>query len=304
MKRFKTLLQREWMQHQRGWLVLMALPIVVITVAGLFGEVHADFGEVERAGPPGALMVALATVCSIGALSLTLAWLASLLQSPGLARRDVQDRSIEFWLSLPTSHLQSLGATLLTHLLLFPWLALLVGLAGGLLASLLLVTKAFGIGAWFGLPWASLIAAFALLALRLMLGLLLASLWLSPLILGTMAASAWLKRWGVPVVVGVLVFGGLVLDKVYGNPIVWELLRTLTVKSSQALIVAERGDAAVGFTIQNQDEIGGALQQLPGWLLHDAGSALMALASPAFVGALLAGAAGFGALWLRRQRGA
>ena len=37
----------------------------------------------------------------------------------------MQDRSIEFWRSLPTSHVQSVGATGLTHLLVLPAVLLL-----------------------------------------------------------------------------------------------------------------------------------------------------------------------------------
>ncbi|MFY9510518.1 MAG: hypothetical protein WAQ05_06050 [Rubrivivax sp.] len=306
MERFKTLLLREWMQHRFGWLVLLAIPLLVIVGAGLFGQLHMelnDDGVVSDSAPP--LAIALATLMGVGGLSLVLAWGAALLQSPGLARRDVQDRSVEFWLSLPVSHTQSISATLLAHLVLWPWAALLVGMAGGLLGSLLVITKGFGLGAWFGLPWAQLLPAVAVLALRLMLGLLLATLWLAPLILGTMAASAWLKRWGVPVVVGGIVGGGLVLERVYGNPIVWDLLRSLGLHASQALMAVDRsGNGPKGLVIHDDADIGGALGLIPGWLLHDAGQALLLLASPAFVASLLLGALAFGGLWLRRARGA
>ena len=36
MKRFVTLLQREWMQHQRGWLILLALPWALVVGLGMF----------------------------------------------------------------------------------------------------------------------------------------------------------------------------------------------------------------------------------------------------------------------------
>jgi hypothetical protein len=304
MTRFKTLLLREWMQHQRGWIVLMALPLLFFVAAGLFGQMHFDLGEDGRVDAPTPLLVAVGTVAGLAVFTLMLAWLASLIQSSGLARRDVQDRSIEFWLSLPISHVQSLGATLLMHLLLVPWLALGVGLASGILVSLLIVAKGFGIGAWFALPWGTIIAAAVVLALRLMLGVLLATLWLSPLILGTMAASAWLKRWGLPVVAGTLFFGGMILDKVYGLKIVWQVLTTLSTNAGRALIAADRAPGAGGLVIQHPDDIGAVLGVLPGWALADAGHALAALASPAFVGAVLVGAAAFGLLWLRRQRGA
>jgi len=304
MQKFKTLLLREWMQHQRGWLVLLALPLLLVVGFGLFGQLHFDMedGQPDLPLPMGAW--AAATLGTAG-LTLLLAWAASLIQAPGLARRDMQDRSIEFWLSLPVSHSQSLGATLLMHLVLWPCLALLVGVAGGLLASLLIVSKLFGIGAWFSLPWGALVPALAMLVLRLMLGMVLATLWLSPLILGTMAASAWLKRWGLPVVVGGIVGGGLVLEKVYGNPIVWQTLQLLGERASQALMVADRsGGGPKGLVIHSDSDLEGVLGIVPGWLLHDAGSALAQLASPAFLAAVAVAVLAFGALWLRRQRGA
>jgi hypothetical protein len=57
----------------------------------------------------------------------------------------------------------------------------------------------------------------ALLA-RTALGLVLATLWLSPLILLTMVASAWLKRWGLPALVAALALLAGVLDKLLRQP--------------------------------------------------------------------------------------
>jgi hypothetical protein len=305
MQRFKTLLLREWMQHQRGWLIMVGLPIVLMLAGAVFGEVQLGPGDEELPAAAGPLVSALGMLVVTAGITLALAWLVTMLQSPGLARRDVQDRSIEFWLSLPASHTQSLGATLLAHLLLWPWAALLAGLGGGLLGGLLLTVKLYGAGAWLGLPWGGIVLAVLSLALRLMLGLLLATLWLAPLTLGTMVASAWLKRWGVPAVVAATLAGGLVLDKVYGNPVVWRTLQFLGERASQALIATDRsGDGPPGLAFHSAQDVDGLLGGAPGWLLHDAGVALLQLASPAFLAVLMASSLAFGALVLRRQRGA
>jgi hypothetical protein len=301
MNRFGTLMQREWMQHRTGWLVVMGLPVLIFMVAGIFGTVDIDLHDTDGNPPP--LAMALGAIAGVAALALVFSWFAALLQTPGLARRDVQDRSIEFWLSLPIAHWQSLAATLLMHLLVVPWTALLVGLAGGLIVSLPLVIKMFGAAAWFTLPWHTIALVSVAIGLRLMAGVLLATLWMSPLILGTMAASAWLKRWGVPAVIGSVAFAGLVLDKAYGNPIVWQVLGTLGDQAGRALIAADRTPGQ-GFVVDKASDLDPLLQSLPGWALHDLGQALLALASPAFVLALAGGAAGFALLWLRRQRGA
>jgi hypothetical protein len=301
MKRFTILLQREWMQHRFGWLVLMGLPTGLMLLAALFGAIHVELGEqaFDRMPPP--FVFAAGCIGASAVLTMGLVWMSSMLQSNGLARRDVQDRSIEFWLSLPASHSQSIGATLLMHLLLAPWAALLAGLAGGFLLSIVAVVRLFGIGDWLALPWGTIAATTFLLTLRVMIGLLLATLWLSPLVLGSMAASAWLKRWGLPAVVGAVVVGGTLLDRLYGNRIVWDVLHTLGTKASQAFLGADRGSTSFGIVIERNDDFAGALAAAPGWLLHDLGSALAQLASPVFLVTLMSGAGAFGLLVLRRQ---
>jgi hypothetical protein len=304
MNRFKTLLLREWMQHQRGWWVLMGLPTALLLLAALFGEIHFEVGDKLPGSMPGPVVWAAGSIAILAILTMSLAWTASMIQSPGLARRDVQDRSIEFWLSLPTSHSQSVGAMLLMHLLLVPWMALLAGLAGGLLVSVVLVVRLFGPGDWFTLPWGSIAAAMIFLTLRVMLGLLLASLWLSPLTLGVMAASAWLKRWGLPVVVGSIGIGGVVLDRLYGSRIVWDVLDTLSRNASRAFIATDRGPKSAGLAVERGEQLDSVLALAPSWLLHDLGQALLMLATPSFLATLAAGAAAFYLLVLRRQRGA
>ena len=114
MSRFSTLLQREWMQHHRGWLVLMLAPPVVALIALLLPFSSVEVGPLQ----PAELMSMASIVVTL--IVLGLAAISVLIQAPGLARRDRQDRSIEFWLSLPPSHAASIGATLLMHLLLVP----------------------------------------------------------------------------------------------------------------------------------------------------------------------------------------
>jgi len=307
MNRFNTLLQREWMQHRLGWLILMGAPLVLVLVAGLFTElgvsIEKDGDTIVRHTPVAAFQV-LACMGGMAVMTLGLAWLSALFQAPGLARRDHQDRSIEFWLSLPVGHVSSLSATLLAHLLLVLWAALGVGVLGGWLVSLLVVGKTWGVAAWFSLPWGGVIAACAALVLRVAVGILLATLWLSPLILMTMAASAWLKRWGVPLVASVLGVGGLVLDKIYGKTWVWDVLRTLFEQASTAVIVADGRGTPGGMAIHSDADSLAFIQGLPAWAMHDLGVAFQSLMAPAFAAALVVAAAGFALLLLRRQRGA
>jgi hypothetical protein len=314
MKTFKTLLKREWMQHQLGWSILMAAPLVIAVLIIVFGHSVVAFNDQtlrlgSDGGPPlpEAPVVAFAAMAAMAMVTLVLTWMSSLLQTPSLARRDQQDRSIEFWLSLPTGHVQSLAATLSAHLVLVPWLALGVGALGGILVSVLVVAKAAGLAAWFSLPWGHLLLALAALVLRTALGLLLATLWLSPLILMVMAASAWLKRWGLAVVIAAVSISGNVMERFYGSRIVWDMLKAVVMPAGNAvsLTINAGGDEGTrGFHINNASDALSLILDLPRWMVSDMATQWQGALSLSFVAALLVAACGFALLVLKRQRGA
>jgi len=303
MKTFVTLLQREWMQHKLGWTIVVFAPLVIALLVAAFAQVQLSVDEVEidrqfRRMP--ALGMVVASILGGAAITLLLAGFTAAVMTPGLARRDQQDRSIEFWLSLPTGHTPSLAAPMVAHWMLFPIAALGIGLVSGTLVSLVLVARIVGIGEWFTLPWGAVLAASVAAALRVTLGIVLAVLWWSPLLLAVMAASAWLKRWGLPALVGTVVIVGNLLDKLYGNPVVWDLLERLGRHGSQALIGAPRK----GFAITPKTDIPEQLNAIPGWMASDAARAVGELASPMLMLALAISAGCFGLLVLRRRRGA
>lgn len=305
MNPFKTLLLREWMQHHRGWLMLMLAPMLIALLVLAFGQIQIDGMELDGklAGhQPGALLLSMmASAASLG-VALAVTGIVAAFQVPGLARRDQQDRSIEFWLSLPVGHAQSLGATLLMHLLLLPWLALGIALVGGQLLAALLVIKTQGLTAWWTMPFGSLLPAILAITLRLVLGTALALLWLAPMILAFMAASAWLKRWGTPVLIVTVAGFGLWLDKLHGNPWVWTTLAEHIASAGKALAVQR--DGGNGLNLKAGDDIELALRNLPGWAFNDGLAAIQALASPNLLVGLALAAACFWLLILRRQRGA
>lgn len=294
MNKFTVLIRREWMQHHRGWLLLMGLPPLIAVLALSFGQI---VGLDETL--PEAVMAATVAIGTLGAL--VLAWLAVLLQAPGLARRDQQDRSIEFWLSLPTSHAGSIGATVLTHGLLMPLLALGVGALASVLLGLVVVARLHGADAWFEMPWGVLLPVGLVMLARLALGLVLASLWLAPLLLTLMAASAWLKRWGLPVLVAAVGGGHLVLSNGYGIDTIGRFVGGVADNAVRALTWVDREGVA-----QRLDGADGAVEdhlaQLPQLALHDAGLALRGLVDGQFVVCVLLAAAAFGLLMLHRRR--
>ena len=305
MVKFLTLMHREWLQHRSGWLVLMALPTALVALLTLFegrglqlhmgGETTA-MPQLDQLPP---LVQTLGWTVATAMLSLVLVVLAVLAQLPGLARRDVQDRSIEFWLSLPTNHAQSLGATLLMHLLLLPGLAITAALLGAQLVALLAIVSQQGLGAWLQQPWWQLLLALLVVTARVWLGLLLAVAWLSPLLLLTLAASAWLKRWALPVVAASLLLGVHWLDPQLTAPLVKPALERVTSEAGAALLASR---AFVDVRIAGPSDLADLVPALSGLLLRDAMSALGRAATPAFALALSLGAAGFGLLVLRRQR--
>jgi hypothetical protein len=297
MKTIRTLLLREWMQHKRGWLVLATLPFVLLLLGVTFGNM--PIAGKRDALTPIAGMLGAATFAS----TLMLMWLAVLLQAPGLARRDVQDRSIEFWLSLPTPAAASVGTTLVTHLVLVPWFALACGMAGAVIIAPLGIVKTFGIAALADVEWGLLAGAGLAIALRIAAGVLLATLWLAPLILGAMVASAWLKRWGLPALVGFIAIGGAVERLLVGTRGIHQAVSYVGSEAALALIGASRTDPGRGLAIDGPDDLGQLLPHAVSWILGDLAAALRNLVHPGFVAVMLLSAALFAALVWRRQRG-
>jgi hypothetical protein len=305
MDRFFTLMKREWMQHRIGWLVVMALPTLLMLVLSLFDgrglqlKVDGDSALIIRLYQLPVVLQTAGWTFATATVTFVLASLSVLAQLPGLARRDVQDRSIEFWRSLPTSHVQSVGAMVLMHLLVLPGLALMAGVLGAQLVALVAIVTQLGPGAWLMQPWWMLLPALLVMTARMLLGLLLAVAWLSPLLLLTMAASAWLKRWAVPVMIATLVVGIQWLDRQLPVAVVKPALDRIGSEALNALLATH---SFKGMHFEGPEDLAAALPDLPGLLLRDAAHALGNAASPAFIVALLVGAAGFGLLVLRRMR--
>ncbi|MBB5203005.1 intracellular septation protein A [Inhella inkyongensis] len=301
--RFKTLLQREWMQHRWGWLAVMALPLVIALLSMPFGgnwqfgpdDELKEVGSVLNLALSSKLAAAVWGFSTMAVLSLTL--LAMMLQVSGLARRDAQDRSLEFWTSLPGSHSEHIGATLLAHCLLVPLAAIGVGVASGLVIAACAVVKVWGFGALAQVQWITVAGLLLPGLVRLVVGLSLFMLWLSPLVLLLMAASAWLKRLGVPaVVVAGVVLGNLPATRDFVRP--W--LKAHAEGMSQAFFVshpqqwmAAGGD---GKGIRGMDL--GQIWQIVG---ADIGNQLQALASAQFVSGLLIAGLCFAALVYKRK---
>jgi len=290
--RFSTLLLREWMQHKRGWLVTLLAPPAIVLAMLPFGEVN---GLPSGAPLAFGMAVVMATALSLLAMSS----ISTSFQLSGLARRDVQDRSIEFWLSLPASHSESIGATLAAHLLLVPAAILLGGYALGFVMAAGVAVKVGGLAALADMPWMQVLAATLPVMGRLLLGLPLALLWLAPLVMLLMNASVWLKRWGIPALVAVLIVACAIVPKVYGIHVFSDALREQVAGAGLALLGNGDGLEEAFRAIEHGDSSG-----VGRWVVGDAMNALRATASLQFFGGLVLAAAGFALLIVRRRRGA
>jgi hypothetical protein len=299
MNTLLTLMRREWLQHRFGWAMMAVIPLGLVLLLLGFGQINFDPETIEQAGDRLPAMIALATLTGSAAVIFLVALTGSLIVVSGLARRDHADRSIEFWLSLPTTHSASLGVPLAVHLLLVPVAALLAGLAGGGLLSLAAVAKVAEIGSWFAVPWPAVLGASVSMVLRAAAGLPLAILWLLPLIMLTVLLSAWFKRWSWLILAAGLGLGSKLLTTVFGQPLLSEVLGRIFREAGRAMLASPQG-------LVNQrpgDELDG-LRALPGQLLHDFGLALGNFASPWLLGGLLFAAGCFALVVRWRGEGA
>lgn len=214
MNTVKMLALREWMQHGRAWLLLAAVPLVVALLAVGVGQVSLDEGD----GVPALTVAAVYYLASGGYLAGLGAFAALVagIQAPGLARRDVQDRSIEFWLSLPVDHWRAVLVPMVMLMVVMPLVVMAISLLATPLLGSILALRLFGSAGLAQMDWGSYLGAWAVLGLRMTLGILVGALWLAPLVAVSMAVSAWFKRWGVVVFLAVVFVGALLLDKAYG----------------------------------------------------------------------------------------
>ena len=297
MKNTLALMQREWLQYRFAWTVMAVVPTLLALLLLNFGDIQLS---AEERGPH--LPVALTVVSLVGGMGLHLLilWIVAGFIAASVARRDHADRSVAFWLSLPTGHGESLAVPLLVHVLLAPLAALAVGLVGGLLASGVLVSRVEGSAAWFSLPWGAMGIAALSMALRLAVGVVLAALWLAPLWLLAVTLSAWFSRWGLVILALVLGVGSSALSAGFG--ITWPATWLKTMFSEAWNAIAFSGPEALD--LESGAEWPNALSVIPTLAWQDVSRSVAQLASPVLLAGLLLAAACFVMLVQWRQRGA
>ena len=163
-----------------------------------------------------------------------------------------------------------------------------------------LVVRFVGFDEWLSLPWNSILPGTLAAAVRVMAGLPLATLWLSPLILLAMLCNAWFRRLGIPVVVVGLSLSSVLLKAVFGQPLLADSLSALWRNAGQALA----GASGQGLTVNDTTPPAQSLEGMVSWAWHDFVAALQATASPIFLAALAVSAGLFMVLVLWRRGGA
>jgi ABC-2 type transport system permease protein len=300
MKNLLPLMLREWLQHRFAWALIVLGPLVVSLLLLSVGTIELDAEMTDMAPTQLSLMVAVMSMVGTATIVLLLLGVTSLFIALGSPRRDDADRSIEFWLSLPSGHAESLLAPVLVHLLLVPAAALVVGAAVALPVSMMTVGRVTSLGEWIALPWGQILPALGALLLRTLAGLPMALLWLLPLVLAAMMANALFRRWGLPLLAVVLILLAQGLERVFGQPVLTETLSALLAHAATSL--AGAGDAAI---LGGQGSVPlETLAFIPGWALRDFGAAVKDLFQPLLAGALLVSAGLFAALVSWRRRGA
>lgn len=300
MNKLIPLMQREWLQHRFGWALMVAIPVALALLLTTFGRIQISADNAAEVGEFLPALLAMGAMAGSMAVIFIVAALSSIVIVAGLARRDHADRSVEFWLSMPTTHSASFAAPLIVHLLLVPAAALLIGLAGGWLLSVVLVSRVAGFGAWLALPWAEVLMATLSGALRFIGGLPLAVLWLLPVILLTVLLAAWFRRWGWVILAAGLGLGSQLLSRVFGQPLLSDWFAAMFKHAAVSMV----GASGVPFQMDKGHDPIQALQAFPGWLLGDFGSALAGMASPLMALGLLVSAGCFALLVDWRRRGA
>jgi hypothetical protein len=132
---------------------------------------------------------------------------------------------------------------------------------------------------------------------RALLGLLLACAWVMPLLLAVMAASAWLKRWGTPVLALTLSIGHKLLATLYGVTAIGDTVVGLLINARRAMVHGTPPSPKGGAEVAQA-----WLSDAPNWFFSDGLMALRDLGQPLFLFAIAASAGCFALLVLRRSR--
>lgn len=223
--RWFTLVRRELWEHRSLWMA-PGITAALIALSALLAHVQFDIGDIDamRGQKPELVQVALFTIGQ-WLLSVPIYLVMSTVVTFYLLDclyAERKDRSILFWKSLPVSDAQTVGAKLLTGLVVVPLGSWLLTLLSFLVFFAIWSVRAHlgyapDIAHWSTVAWVRLEGA-------TLLALLLAILWYAPLAVLLMLVSVLVRRspmmW-----LTLAVIAGLVAERILlGTHYLWRLI--------------------------------------------------------------------------------
>jgi ABC-2 type transport system permease protein len=184
-----TLVRREFWEHRYLWAAPLCVAVLLLLIA-ILGRVHLDVDDVGNSQQRVALFTLVQWALSALYYLLTLFIVSYYALDCLYAER--KDRSILFWKSLPVSDGLTIGAKLLTALVVVPGAIFVLSLIASLAFFAILTARA-AVGSvptvvtWDTLEWLRTILAMLLI-------LILDVLWYAPIVAYLMVVSAWARR--------------------------------------------------------------------------------------------------------------
>ncbi len=226
MKALSIQIQREFWEHRGLWMAPLAIAIVMLLAAAIFGHVNVSFGNEGRHfdgpyPPPVAQIMALgwAVPFYLAAAIQASAYLIDCLYA------ERRDRSILFWRSMPVTDARTVLVKLLVGLVLLPLgafaLAALSGLAGSAILALrnhdVIINGQSVLALWNSADWLRM-------QLIMLYGVIAAMLWYAPFAAYLMLMSVWARRspyaWALLPPVLLVVFEKMIFGTHYVGRIV------------------------------------------------------------------------------------
>jgi ABC-2 type transport system permease protein len=229
MKALLIQVRREFWEHRSLWIAPLAIGVVLLLAAAIFGRIQLDFGG--PAGGPGRprplfelMLLSWAVPFYLAAAILASIYLLDCLYG------ERRDRSILFWRSMPVSDTETVLSKLLVGLVIVPLGTFLLAAVTSILASAILALRnhallldAGGPPLWNTLSWLRMQGI-------MLYGLIATLLWYAPYATYLMLASIWARRspyaWAFipPVLLAIfehMVFGtnhiGRVVERGFGE---------------------------------------------------------------------------------------
>jgi ABC-2 type transport system permease protein len=238
MQQLKTLIAREWMQQHRAWLRLSGYFVVVAWGIFYLAALNTDLLQDALRNGRSPLQIAAIGIQFQTILINSMCFIFLIITIPSLPYRDIDDKSLAFWRSLPVSDYTAMGTTLLMNAIVLPLLAMSFAQSMGLLLSLPL----WGMAA---LDNPSVFAIALQFLLAMPINATLALLLLLPVLLLFTLGNYLIRRWGLLLTLFSLLAIDYIYEYFFKSSLIANYLKHSTVQANQLLIPFSRLESAV-----------------------------------------------------------